>query len=105
MCVQLRAEPGDIDEFHVEGEIDGSCVHANWDGSWVIASTALLVRAQLVLAVDDAFAERDASRVTSHAAPLLDVTAAQLLRAMVVACDTPAIGQCRRRGRCQTVLR
>jgi hypothetical protein len=102
VCVQLRPEAGDIDEFHVEGEIDGSFVHAEWDGCWVIASAALLVRAQLVVAVDDAFAGRTTSRVTSRRAAVQVVTAELLLRAMVVACDPPAIGQCGRRGRRQT---
>ena len=57
VSVPLSGPAGGIESFCVEGTIDGTHAHAEWDGRWVISTHALVVRAELALAVDEVFAE------------------------------------------------
>ena len=82
--VPLRKLPFGIESFRVEGCIATERVHAQWDGRWVEASTALWDHAQIAIAVDEAFLEADA-----HGSSLesREGTPEALMLAMITCCD------------------
>jgi hypothetical protein len=98
--IPLTGPAGGIDSFCVEGAIDGTHAHAEWDGRWVIATQALLVRAELAMAVDDVFAEMPG--VPDVALPSQPE---RLLRGMLVACDSIAVAEFTHHGRQRVVTR
>jgi hypothetical protein len=98
--VPLTGKTSGIESFCVEGAIDGTHAHAEWDGRWVIATRALLVRAELALAVDEVFAETPAAHAAARSG-----RPEQLLRAMLVVCDSIAVAEFTHRGRRRMILR
>jgi hypothetical protein len=103
--VPLTGPTWGIESFCVEGTVDGTPAHAEWDGRWVVVSRALLLRAELAMAVDDVFAE-------THGAPddrLRDVALRdrpeRLLRAMLVACDAIGAAEFTHHGRRRVIAR
>jgi hypothetical protein len=53
----LPRRPYGIEAFRVEGTLDSTPVHANWDGRWAVFSAALYERVELALAVEEVFAD------------------------------------------------
>jgi hypothetical protein len=82
--VPLRKRPFGIETFRVQGCIATGRVHAQWNGRWVEASTALWDQAQIAIAVDDAFLESD---VRGSRLELLKGTPEELMFAMITCCD------------------
>jgi len=98
--VPLTGPAWGIESFCVEGTVDGTHAHAEWDGRWVIASRALLLRAELAMAVDDVFAETPGAPDV----PLRD-RPERLLRAMLVACDAIGAAEFTHHGRRRVIAR
>src|SRR3954451_6002551 len=98
--VPLTGPAWGIESFCVEGTIDGTNAHAEWDGRWVIATHALLDRAELAIAVDDVFAETPGARdVARRGRP------ERLLQAMLVVCDWIAVAEFSHHGRRRVIAR
>jgi hypothetical protein len=98
--VPLTGPAWGIESFCVEGSVDGTLAHAEWDGRWVIATHALLVRAELAMAVDEVFAETPGERDEA-----LRGRPERLLRAMLVACDSIAVAEFTHHGRRRVIAR
>jgi hypothetical protein len=94
--VPVSRRPCGIRTFCVEGVLDGEYVHAEWDGRWLVASPALLVRASLAMAVDDALAEAGFSQSYIYA---VGTSPEHYLRAMVECCETVEAAEYTLRGR------
>jgi hypothetical protein len=92
----LTGPPGGIERFVVEGDIEGAYQHAEWDGRWVIGSPALLARAELALAVDEAFF--DVPQVQSAYDELAESRPERLMYAMLLVCDTVSVAEFTRQG-------
>ena len=88
--VPLRKRPFGIEAFRVEGCIEAERVHAEWDGRWVHASTALWNHAQIAIAVEEAFVEVDARRARLE---LLRGAPEELMLAMITCCDAIDIAE------------
>ena len=81
----MHRRPGGIETFRVEGLLEGEPVNAEWDGRWVVASTNLLVYADLALAVDDAFGETAIGAWLDEG--VVTGGPEQLMLALVTSCD------------------
>jgi len=108
--VPLTGPAWGIESFCVEGTIDGTHAHAEWDGRWVVASRALLHRAELAMAVDDVFAETPgapdtASRDEAMRDAALRDRPERLLWAMLVACDAIGAAEFTHHGRRRVIAR
>ena len=98
--VPLTGPAWGIESFCVEGRVDGAHAHAEWDGRWVIATHALLVRAELAMAVDDVFAEMPGERDVA-----LQGRPERLLQAMLLVCDAIAVAEFTHHGRRRVIAR
>jgi len=99
VSVPLSGPAGGIESFCVEGTIDGTHAHAEWDGRWVISTRALVVRAELALAVDEVFAEIPGAPDAALRAP------ERFLQAMLVACDSISVAEFTHHGRRRVIAR
>jgi 3-deoxy-D-manno-octulosonic acid (KDO) 8-phosphate synthase len=103
--VPLTGPAWGIESFCVEGTVDGTHAHAEWDGRWVVASSALLVRAELAMAVDDVFAETHGAPDVRLRDEALRDRPERLLRAMLVVCDAIGAAEFTHHGRRRVIAR
>ncbi|MCU1465710.1 MAG: hypothetical protein JWM72_1638 [Actinomycetia bacterium] len=92
--VPLPRRPCGIERFRVDGVLDTERVHAEWDGSWLVASDPLLRSAELAIAVDEAFSEAGVGNPIARDGWAPE----QFMLALVTSCDAIHLAEYRLQG-------